>query len=249
MSTTLSELNNLQFTLPPTYLTDYMPDDEKTISSTGTFSAFESEQTESNNYWFLRYHRSGEKLGVLTNYAETLQPFATPNSLHSSEGSSKTEINWSHLLESDPDSSNQANSSLTPRLTELFVQSFGWELAELPALIKRNVDLALAEENHKQAAQLAFEGHKRFPDDKDLAKIAEVLAPPKVLRRNISATPKLKDTMTWLKKNQSQYQGQWVAVQEGRLLAQAESRAELNEQLGTATKSKVLITKIPSSKP
>jgi hypothetical protein len=125
------------------------------------------------------------------------------------------------------------------------VECIDWDSLKSSEPIKEAIDLALEYGFQAIAVKLAFQGRQLFPEDADLQKIAEILAPPKVIRTNIPPSEGLQESMKWLKENRSQYQGQWVALQDGIVLGQAESREQLSKTLGDVDPSKAIITKIP----
>lgn len=115
----------------------------------------------------------------------------------------------------------------------------------MPKSIKKEIDLELKKGHHDMAVKLASKGLQLFPADNELKKIADILAPPKVIQKNIPPSKGLQESMNWLKENRSKYQGQWIALQDGILLGHAESREQLADVLGNVDLSETLITKLP----
>ena len=112
--------------------------------------------------------------------------------------------------------------------------------------IRRAIDAALANGAHAKAMALIEEGRQRFPEDGRLQNLARILAPPKVLRRNVPPKPGLGETMAWLKENAADYRGEWVAIKDGNLMGHAPTRQALSEQIEVLDEqADVLITKIP----
>lgn len=114
-----------------------------------------------------------------------------------------------------------------------------------PAWFDEAIRMALAVDATSLAQELAGLGHELYPGDNTLAKWANVLAPPKVIERNLSPMPGISDTMEWFDVNSKNYYGQWVALRAGKFLGNASSRRELVNQLGDlAAQSDVMITRI-----
>ncbi len=119
------------------------------------------------------------------------------------------------------------------------------EVLSTPESIKEAINIALGNGYHTTAVDLATKGLALFPEDAELQKVVKILAPPKIIRTNIPPNKGLGQSMKWLKENRQQYQGVWVAVQDGVLLGHAPSREELSAALDGVDFTKVLITKIP----
>ncbi len=114
-----------------------------------------------------------------------------------------------------------------PTFATIETMANGWQN---PVQAKADVDLALAVGRHKVAAQLAAKGHLLFPDDDMLERAARVLAPPNV--RVSPADPKskgLNESVIWLREHENEYQGEWVVIQDGKLLFHTASSTELSE--------------------
>jgi len=70
----------------------------------------------------------------------------------------------------------------------------------------------------------------RFLDDPEISRLRRLLTPPKTRttpRRDIDR----RNDYEWIRRNREAYRGQWVALDEGRLLIAASSLHELREQL------------------
>ena len=79
-----------------------------------------------------------------------------------------------------------------------------------------------------------------------LERAARVLAPPKIVERNRPPQKGLSASMLWLQNHAGEYQGTWVALQDGELIDFASTRKELASKIGSAVgNSGVLITRIP----
>lgn len=99
-----------------------------------------------------------------------------------------------------------------------------------PAEIARAVRLALAAGAPLPARQISAAGHRLYPEDAELAKMAYILAPPKVLGTS-PANPSTSLDLEWLRRHAVEYQGQWVALNKGQFLAAAPSARALKALL------------------
>ncbi|MEZ4714400.1 MAG: hypothetical protein R3A44_44880 [Caldilineaceae bacterium] len=96
-----------------------------------------------------------------------------------------------------------------------------------PAEFERAIQWALAAGAHLAARTLAATGAAKYPAHAELQKAARILAPPKVLRRNLAPDPTLRANHNWLRTHRLEYSGQWVALRNGQLLASGDSLQEL----------------------
>lgn len=136
-------------------------------------------------------------------------------------------------------------SSDSPKEFMEAIASIDWS-SQSPSELREAIDLAFQLGCHSVAIELASEGHKLFPHDLTLERIARVLAPPKLVRTGIPAIPGLRDSVEWFEKHREQYSGKWVAIRNGKLLASADSRAELSRTLDSLnTLTDVLVAKVP----
>ena len=104
------------------------------------------------------------------------------------------------------------------------------------------VRLALATGAHLLARKLADYGHRLYPHYEELAKMARILAPPRVVRTDIPPAPSLQANQEWLRVHGDEYRGQWVALRDGILLATAATTRQLRAYLEST--DGVLITKV-----
>lgn len=95
-----------------------------------------------------------------------------------------------------------------------------------------------------RARQVATEGAARYPAHAELAKSAQVLAPPTVTRASRQHTADIQANRAWLKAHRQDYAGQWIALHNGHLLAAAPSFDALNAQVNATPD--VLMTKLPA---
>ena len=152
-----------------------------------------------------------------------------------------------HLPRIKEDKSNEldtlaAAAELEDEATFLQVASqIDWSLQPASDL-DRGIRLALAAGEHLFARRLAAEGAKRFPRHRDLQKMARILAPPRVVKKNLPPDLSIRANQAWLAEHAGEYGGQWVALEQGNLVAAATTVAELRSQLDDL--SGVLITKV-----
>lgn len=106
----------------------------------------------------------------------------------------------------------------------------------------RAVRLALATGAYLLARKLAEYGHRLYPNHQELAKMAHILAPPRVVRTDIPPAPSLQANQEWLRVHCDEYRGQWVALRDGILLATAATTRQLRAYLEST--DGVLITKV-----
>jgi len=106
----------------------------------------------------------------------------------------------------------------------------------------RAVGLALTAGAHLLARNLASEGTRLHSDDQQLRKMARVLAPPQLLNADITPTGSVRPNQTWLRDNGGQYEGQWVALRQGTLLAAGRTAREVWDRLQST--EGVMLTKV-----
>jgi hypothetical protein len=113
---------------------------------------------------------------------------------------------------------------------------------ESPEDFIRAIKIALKSGDYGTAQQLSIQAVKHYPKQEELLKYAYILAPPKV---TVDKRPPNRDTQVnqdWVRQHRNQYWGQWVALNNGQLLASASSINELVEQL--SDKKGVFLTAI-----
>jgi len=123
----------------------------------------------------------------------------------------------------------------------LAYQNIDWQTKKAEDFVQA-VQLALAAGAHLAARKLASLGADRYPQNAELKKSADVLAPPKVVARNLPARPDIRLNRDWIMSQSSAYRGKWVALRNGTVLAVADSFDALADQIGNP--SGVLLTKI-----
>jgi len=108
----------------------------------------------------------------------------------------------------------------------------------------RAVRLALLVGAHMIARQLSAEGVKGYPNHPELQRLADLLAPPKIINAHLPPDPNAYKDMRWLKTHHDEYQGQWVALRGDDLIAVAPSRKELLAKLENPKDKTLLITPV-----
>lgn len=108
----------------------------------------------------------------------------------------------------------------------------------------RAIELALKVGAHFSARKLAAEGANLHFDSEQLQKYARVLAPPKIIATATSHDVNPSANIEWLKANESEYKGRWVALKNGELLGAAGSYKELRDHIGKTKGQGILITSI-----
>ncbi len=95
---------------------------------------------------------------------------------------------------------------------------------------------ALSTGDLSAAQQLSIQAAKHYPDNNDIKKSADILAPVTVTvsKRNDIDHQSLKKSRDWVSKQRRDrnYINQWVAVKDGKLLATGSSIDNLVEQIG-----------------
>ncbi len=125
-----------------------------------------------------------------------------------------------------------------------FVQAAGKiDWSQRPATdFARAVHLALAAGAHLLARNLAAQGAEMHPDHPELQKMARILAPPRVIRADLPPVPSVRANHEWLSAHADEYQGQWVALRNGQLIAVGATTRELIAQLEST--EGILLTRV-----
>jgi hypothetical protein len=121
-----------------------------------------------------------------------------------------------------------ANLELT---VEVEAASRGLEKESVAAIEEfwNAVRLALSAGATETARALACAGFQRHPADQGLAALARLLAPPRVLERELPPRPGTRANQEWLRAHSAEHGGSWVALRDGELVASARSLHELRE--------------------
>ena len=120
-------------------------------------------------------------------------------------------------------------------------QTIDW--SRRPAIdFARAIRWALAAGAYMAARNLATQGAEQYPDHQELQKFAYLLAPPKVIQRDLPPTSSWKDDRAWLMAHRHEYRGQWVGLRNGQLLASATTLRAVIGQIGET--QGILFTKV-----
>jgi hypothetical protein len=114
---------------------------------------------------------------------------------------------------------------------EQLLGSINWKLRTASDILGA-VDLALSLGAYDSARGLAAIGRELHPNHEEIEKHAHVLAPPRVIRRNLQADSSIRANRTWLIVHGDEYRGKWVAVKDGTLVGYDDSLDELTKRIG-----------------
>lgn len=106
------------------------------------------------------------------------------------------------------------------------------------------IRLGLAVGAYQKAAQLARIGNGQYPDQVEIQKYVQILAPAKIKPDNSSPQPEGAKDIQWLKEHRQEYSGQWVALLHGELLGAAPTLKELTRQVGSPKGTAMLVTRV-----
>lgn len=109
------------------------------------------------------------------------------------------------------------------------VAGMNWDI-HAASEIAQVVRWALAAGAPLPARHISAEGHRLYPEDVELANMARILAPPKVLGVS-PANPSAGRDLEWLRQHADEHRGQWVALRNGDFLAAAPTARELKAVL------------------
>jgi hypothetical protein len=107
---------------------------------------------------------------------------------------------------------------------------------------RRAVRLAIRAGAYLFARNMANQGAELHPEDAELQKMARILAPPRVVDADIPRSRSVRANHDWLRENASEYEGQWIALRHGTLLASGRSAREVWDRLHTT--EDVMLTKV-----
>lgn len=128
-------------------------------------------------------------------------------------------------------------------LASTILENINWS-ARQPVEIALGVRLALALQDPLLGRAIATQGHNLYPSDTELTKLHRVLAPPITTTLKATTRPDTRSNLNWLTNNREAYHGQWVALDDGRLLATADSIDNLIAQVGDVRHANILITQV-----
>lgn len=113
-----------------------------------------------------------------------------------------------------------------------------------PVDIVAAIRFALALEAPLMARQIAEQGIKQYPAHPEIKKMARILAPPTVTATPHSNRIDIKANQLWLKANRENYRLNWVALHNGKLLASAQTFADLTAEVGDIKGKSILLTQV-----
>jgi hypothetical protein len=123
------------------------------------------------------------------------------------------------------------------------VNTIDWQICPAEDHLQA-VRLALQVGAHLTARRLSQEGVVRYPENPEMVKYADVLAPVKTIRTDLPSDPGVGKNNHWLKQHHDDYGGLWVALRDGELLAEGMSFKEVKQQVGALKNSRILVTKV-----
>lgn len=94
----------------------------------------------------------------------------------------------------------------------------------------KDIQHALQEGNSQNAQALALQAAEFYPEDRELKKLAYLLAPPIIILGNPSPENR-KMYRNWLQENYAKHRGRWIALSQGKLLAEADTSEDLKKQV------------------
>jgi len=108
----------------------------------------------------------------------------------------------------------------------------------------RTVKLALRVGAYLIAREAALAGRQRFPKNRELQEIAQVLAPPSAQIVKSKNQDARWANHQWLQQHRNEYSGRWAALDDGTLLGAGDSPTDLMAQINQNQNSDVLLTQI-----
>ncbi len=123
------------------------------------------------------------------------------------------------------------------------VADMDWQIRSADDFLKA-IELALRVGAHLTARKLTLDGASRFPQDVEIMKHAKILAPVKTIQSNAPADPGVAKNNQWLKEHRDEYQGMWVALRDGNMLAFGRTMQDVKNQVGSLKNSRILVTKV-----
>jgi hypothetical protein len=164
--------------------------------------------------------------------------------------STKNHVHIPILDREPPDLDNQAMEMLETAVLNQDVMEFqslvndiSWS-SQSPSNFEKAIHMALALEAPLIARRLAEQGVKYYPTDPELKRIAHILAPPIVTPVSPPIQLGVKANKHWIKTNQEEYKRKWVALDNGELIASAQSFSKLIEKVGDIKGKGILVTQV-----
>jgi len=123
------------------------------------------------------------------------------------------------------------------------VTKMDWQTRSVEDFL-RAIQLALSAGAHLTARRLAMQGGMRFPEHSEMSKYTKILAPVKTVRNTLPPNPDVSKNMEWLRTHHKEFQGLWVALRNGTLLASADTFRALREKTGELKNTRILVTRV-----
>jgi hypothetical protein len=124
------------------------------------------------------------------------------------------------------------------------LEAVDWS-AHAPDDLLRAIQLALSMNLVWPARDLVEQGMRLFPDHEPLRRAARVFEPPTVRMSHGTPLKGIKASHTWLRAHAHEYRGQWIAVNQGRLLGTARTLDELRPVIEQAEHPRsTIVTKV-----
>ena len=120
-------------------------------------------------------------------------------------------------------------------------QGIDWTLRSAEDYVE-GIQLAMSAGAHLYARRIAEMGSRQHPNHPRLKKLADLFAPPRMIAKNLPPDPSLRANREWLRLHKKEYQGYWVALRDGTLIAHALTLSQLRAQIGRAEDT--LVTKV-----
>ncbi|MDT9197896.1 hypothetical protein H4N54_18940 [Limnospira fusiformis KN01] len=98
------------------------------------------------------------------------------------------------------------------------------------------IDRALSQDNFHQAADLACEAFKSYPNSDKIKRYMELFGPKTLEFHRLPPNPEMSLNFNWVVQNRQGYRGRWVALKGGNLVSDAASLDELKQKLGDRVK-------------
>ncbi|GEM_PF-2712987 len=100
-----------------------------------------------------------------------------------------------------------------------------------PAEITALIDLCLSLDMISAAFDLSTKARDLYPRHAKIESAYKALSPPKFIGTRLPQAAGLEKSQAWFKEKASYYKGKWVAVNNGSLLAEADSLKELKNKI------------------
>jgi len=126
--------------------------------------------------------------------------------------------------------SQAAEMEDTPRFVSL-AEQIDW-FDQTPGDFVAAIHWALQLGAHGTARILAEKGHGRYPDQVEITRLQRLTAPPRALPEMAYPHSSVRKNKIWLEERGEAYQGLWVALDAGDLIACAETVSELKDRMG-----------------